>query len=97
MLSDAFTKKAAAFDTWLDEAQHSTITILQTFVHGLRLDYDAIKTAMTSIWSNGQVEGQVNKLKLNKRQMYGRASFDLLRKRVLLAACSTRLDIGGEP
>jgi len=79
-------KKPAAFDAWLDEAQQSNITILQTFVHGLKLDYDAVKAAMTSVWSNGQVEGQVNKLKLIKRQMYGRASFDLLRKRVLLAA-----------
>ena len=79
-------KKPTAFDTWLDEAQQSNITILQTFVHGLKLDDDAVKAARTSVWSNGQVEGQVNKLKLIKRQMYGRASFDLLRKRVLLAA-----------
>ncbi len=78
-------KKADAFDDWLDEGQSSNITILQTFIHGLRVDYDAVKAAITSIWSNGQVEGQVNKLKFIKRQMYGRASFDLLRKRVLLA------------
>jgi transposase len=78
-------KNTDAFDAWLDEAEASKITILQTFIHGLRLDYDAVKAAMNSVWSNGQVEGQVNKLKLIKRQMYGRASFELLRKRVLLA------------
>jgi len=82
MLSE---KKADAFDAWLDEGQASNITILQTFINGLRLDYQAVKAAMTSTWSNGQVEGKVNKLKFIKRQMYGRASFDLLRKRVLLA------------
>lgn len=73
------------FDDWLQEAEQSGITILQTFVHGLQLDYDAVKAAMTSVWTNGQVEGHVNKLKFIKRQMYGRANFDLLRKRVLLA------------
>jgi transposase len=78
-------KKVDAFTGWLDDAQNSHLTILQTFAQGLRLDYDAVKTAIISIWSNGQVEGQVNKLKLIKRQMYGRANFDLLRKRVLLA------------
>ena len=78
-------KRPDAFDAWLDEGETSNIIILRTFIHGLRLDYDAVKAAMTSVWSNGQVEGQVNKLKLIKRQMYGRASFDLLRKRVLLA------------
>lgn len=56
-------EKADDFDTWLNEAQNSHITILQTFAQGLKLDYDAVKAAMTSIWSNGRVEGQVNKLK----------------------------------
>lgn len=46
-------KRPNAFDAWLDEGESSNITILQTFIHGLRLDYDAVKTAMTSVWSNG--------------------------------------------
>ena len=50
---------------------------------GLRQDYDAVKAALIYDWSNGQVEGQVNRLKTIKRQMYGRANFDLLRQRVL--------------
>ena len=46
-------------------------------------DLDAVRNALLLPWSNGQVEGQINRLKLIKRQMYGRAGFDLLRKRVL--------------
>jgi transposase len=46
----------------------------------------AVRAALTTPWSNGQTEGQITKLKLLKRQMYGRANFDLLRRRVLLAA-----------
>ena len=46
----------------------------------------AVRAGLTLIWSNGQVEGNVNRLKLIKRQMYGRANFDLLRQRVLHAA-----------
>ncbi|QDV48466.1 hypothetical protein Enr17x_04780 [Gimesia fumaroli] len=49
----------------------------------LKQDGQAVKAAMESEWSNGQVEGQVNRLKMIKRQMYGRASFDLLRARFL--------------
>jgi transposase len=49
-------------------------------------DKDAILAALDLPWSNGQVEGQVHRLKMIKRQMYGRAGFDLLRLRVLNAA-----------
>jgi transposase len=56
---------------------------VQTFAKGLRQDYAAIHVALTFTWSNGQTEGQVNRLKFIKRQMYGRAKFDLLRIRVL--------------
>jgi transposase len=50
------------------------------------VDGAAVRAALTEPWSNGQAEGQVNRLKLLKRQSYGRAGFDLLRRRVLLAA-----------
>ncbi|EDL59238.1 transposase [Gimesia maris] len=53
------------------------------FGKNLKQDGQAVKAAMESEWSNGQVEGQVNRLKMFKRQMYGRASFDLLRARFL--------------
>ena len=49
-------------------------------------DGAAVRSALTEPWSSGQAEGQVNRLKLLKRQSYGRASFDLLRRRVLIAA-----------
>jgi transposase len=52
---------------------------------GLQQDGAAVKAALTTPWSSGQTEGQVGKLKLLKRQTFGRAKFDLLRRRVLLA------------
>jgi transposase len=58
---------------------------LRGFAEGLRRDEAAVRAALRLEWSNGQVEGQVSRLKLIKRQMFGRAKFDLLRQRVLLA------------
>jgi transposase len=57
--------------------------MFQTFATGLRQDYAAVRAAIETHWSNGQTEGQINRLKFIKRQMYGRAKFDLLRLRVL--------------
>jgi transposase len=57
------------------------VSAVETFAAGLQQDEAAVGAALTLSWSSGQAEGQVN-----KRQMYGRASFDLLRRRVLLAA-----------
>ena len=59
------------------------ITELRQFAKGLVQDQAAVQTALSLPWSSGQVEGQVNRLKLIKRQMYGRANFDLLRRRIL--------------
>ncbi|MCB9282649.1 MAG: ISL3 family transposase [Lewinellaceae bacterium] len=71
-------------DPWLESVMASGINALKQFAVGITQDYDAVKAAITVKWSNGQVEGQVNRLKTIKRQMYGRASFELLRKRVLM-------------
>lgn len=68
---------------WLDEAKASGIKELQSFVIGIELDYDAVSAGFRFHWSQGQVEGNVNRLKTLKRQMYGRAGFALLRQRVL--------------
>jgi len=68
---------------WLEKARQSACHELQLFVQGLRQDLAAVQSAVTLEWSNGQVEGQVNRLKMLKRQMYGRAKFDLLRARVM--------------
>lgn len=71
---------------WLREAEKSNLSEICTFARGVRQDEAAVKAAISLPWSNGQVEGHVNRLKLLKRQMYGRAKFDLLRRRVLRAA-----------
>jgi transposase len=76
----------ATLDDWLCEAEGAGIKELMAFAAGLRRDRAAIDTMLEVAWSNGQLEGQVNRLKLLKRQMYGRASFDLLRQRVLRAS-----------
>lgn len=59
---------------------------LQSFATGLQRESPSVRANLTEKWSNGQLEGQVNRLKLVKRQMNGRASFDLLRQRVLCVA-----------
>jgi transposase len=76
-------RAAMALDAWLDAAEQSGIPELGSFVFGIRRDYAAVAAALTLPWSQGQTEGQVNRLKLLKRQMDGRANFDLLRQRVL--------------
>lgn len=75
--------ESSKLDSWLDACAASNVSDLITFAAGLRQDYVAVRAALTTQWSNGQTEGQVNRLKFLKRQMYGRANFDLLRLRVL--------------
>lgn len=73
----------SALEAWLSPAEAS---LLRGFASSLRTDWAAVRGAVELPWSNGQTEGQVNRLKLIKRSMYGRAGFDLLRERVLYAA-----------
>ena len=73
-------------DEWLAKAEHQDVVELKSFAQGLRRDYEAVKAGLTEVWSNGQAEGQVHRLKLLKRQAYGRADFEMLRKRVLRRA-----------
>lgn len=80
MLSE---RRAADVEGWLATAEQSGIAELKRFASGIRRDYAAVHAAFSSEWSNGQVEGQVGRLKLQKRIVYGRANFDLLRLRVL--------------
>jgi transposase len=72
-----------AFKSWLVRSAQSDIPELKRFVAGIQRDYEAVVAAVQQHWSNGQVEGQVHRLKLLKRQMYGRSGFPLLRRRVL--------------
>lgn len=76
---------AASLDEWLQACTATGIACLQTFAAGIQQDYAAVRAALETAWSSGQTEGQINRLKLIKRQMYGRANFDLLRLRVLAA------------
>ena len=76
-------RRATQLVSWLAAIDRCDIDTLKRFAHGLRQDLDAVLAALTLPWSNGQTEGQINRLKLIKRQMYGRANFDLLRMRVL--------------
>ena len=72
------TRDANALTPWLESARG---TELQAFVTGVERDRDAVLAALCFRWSTSQVEGQVQRLKVMKRSMYGRAKFDLLRKR----------------
>jgi transposase len=76
-------RDAPAFDSWLATCVAVPVTQVQHFALGLQQDYTAVKAALRFEWSNGQTEGHVNRLKCIKRQMYGRANFDLLRLHVL--------------
>jgi transposase len=78
-------RNATAFTAWREQALGSALPELNRFITGLARDREAVEAALTLPWSNGPVEGQVNRLKVIKRQMYGRANFDLLRARVLAA------------
>ena len=77
-------KKALAdLDPWLAQARSS---LVNSFANGIIKDKAAVSAAITSPWSNGQTEGQITKLKLVKRQMYGRGKLDLLQARVIGAS-----------
>ncbi len=76
-------RRAEALDDWLMEARASGVAKLVRFVEGLEQDLSAVRAALELPWSNGQAEDQINRLKAIKRQMYGRAGFELLRARVM--------------
>jgi transposase len=73
-------------DGWLATVEADDQPDLHSFAAGLKRDYDAVRNGLTMSYSSGAVEGTVNKIKMLKRQMFGRAKLDLLRKRVLLAS-----------
>ncbi len=79
-------RRAEELQPWLEQADTSGIAAFRTFVAGLRRDEAAVQAALELSWSQGQVEGQIHRRKLIKRAGYGRASFALLRQRVVAAA-----------
>ena len=78
-------RHSECLDVWLEEASNCGVAEMVNFARGIRQDYSAVKAALSLPWSNGLVEGQINRLKLIKRSMYGRAGLPLLRKRYLPA------------
>jgi len=80
------SRDGAALDGWLADAKVSGVSELRQLALSLERDYGAVKAALELPYSNAQLEGQINRLKLIKRSAYGRAKFDLLRLRVLYAA-----------
>jgi transposase len=90
-LAEAFAaalreRRGDLWDDWIRRAEVSRVPILRSLARGLRQDEAAVRAAFTSPWSNGQVGGHVNRLRLVKRAGYGRAGFDLLKARLLQAA-----------
>ena len=75
--------KLATLQNWMERAQKTGIHALDRFVRTSKQDLRAVEATVTEPWSNGPVEGQINRLKTLKRQMYGRAAVELLRARLL--------------
>ena len=79
---------------WIDRARESLVA---SFGNGVAKDIQAVRAAIVSPWSNGQTEGQITKLKLVKRQMYGRGKLDLLQARLIGATWQNRTKCASEP
>ncbi|MDX0432827.1 ISL3 family transposase [Sinorhizobium medicae] len=77
------SRSSEALDEWIDDAIDTELTAIMRFASVLRRDIDAVKNAIELPWSNGQAEGQINRLKMLKRAMYGRAGPELMRARML--------------
>jgi transposase len=78
-------KRGAELNDWLAQAEATQMPSLRSLARGLRQDFAAVTAGLTLEWSSGKVEGNVNRIKMIKRTGYGRAGFDLLRRRVLYA------------
>ncbi len=85
MLTGPAGGAADRLDGWIDQVERDDLPALRSFAVGLTRDHAAVVNGLSLPYSSGAVEGTVNRIKMLKRQMYGRANFDLLRKRVLLA------------
>jgi transposase len=76
-------KSSARLSEWMEKVQASGFPFLAQFARALGRDLEAVQLAITTPWSNGLLEGHINRLKVIKRQMYGWAKFELLKARVL--------------
>lgn len=87
MFKTMLRRKKGNIERWIDFIQRSKykLTGIRSFAKGILRDISAVKNGINLAWSNGAVEGHVNRIKTKKRQMYGRAGFELLRRKVLLS------------
>ena len=76
-------RSAKKLNNWIDSATASGFPFVAQFASTIRNDLQAVELSITTPWSNGPIEGQINRLKASKRQMYGHAGFELLKARVL--------------
>ena len=88
-LAHSFTRlvrqrAGAQLEEWIAQAAAGPISEIRAFANGLRKDFDAVRAGLTLAWNSGAVEGAVNRIKMIKRQMFGRANLDLLPKRILI-------------
>jgi transposase len=90
-------RQAAQLDPWLTRVTTSTLEALRRFATGLYEDYAAVKAGVTLPWSTSPVEGHINRLKMLKRQMFGRARLDLLSRRFVLAPRGGQAQASGQP
>ncbi len=82
---------------WIESAKRSEFSQMVRFAYGLQKDISAVAAAVDTPWSTGQVQGQINRLKMIKRQMFGRADFELLRARVLPLCAQLPVSVGPAP
>lgn len=80
------TRQGGQLNAWLEKVAQSPLQDLHSFAKGIQSDIEAVEAGLILPWSNGQTQGQITRLKLLKRQGYGRANFQTLRKRVLYRA-----------
>lgn len=78
-----FSKKQEELEKWMSEVEKMNIAEINSFINGIRRDLDAVKKAIEMDYNNGLAEGSVNKLKVVKRIMFGRSSFELLKSKLL--------------
>jgi transposase len=88
-------RQPECLDPWLQRATASAVDAVRRFATGLYEDYEAVKAGGTLPWNAGPVEGHINRLKMLKRQMFGRARLDLLRYRFVLAPRARRTQAAG--
>lgn len=79
-----FSKKYERLEKWIQKTKRHKIPEINSFLNGIERDLDAVKNGIKYDYNNGLAEGSVNKIKVIKRIMYGRCSFDLLKQKVLL-------------